>query len=291
MELLVTIRNKSNYEKLLALADGAIVGNRFTTSYHLDNNDIVEINNYCKANNKKVYIVIDNFISEDELLSLNEYFYFIEGLNVDGIYFHDLGIYTIADSYGLKNKLIYDGKSVLCNSLDSAYMLSKGIDSVLISRELTLKEIKDIVKNNDGQVDLQIFGHIRLSYSKRKFLSNYFREINREYDYLNKESLFLIEEKRDYKMPIVEDNDGTFIYSDFVVEMFEEMPELSSSIKRGIVDTLFINDDNKIVEVCRNYKRINEANAKFLKESLYHNYPDRYSKGYLYQKTNITKDE
>ena len=65
----------------------------------------------------------------------------------------------------------------------------------------------------------------------------------------------------------------------------------TSSIKRGIVDTLFINDDNKIVEVCRNYKRINEANAKFLKESLYHNYPDRYSKGYLYQKTNITKDE
>ena len=92
-------------------------------------------------------------------------------------------------------------------------------------------------------------------------------------------------------MPIVEDDYGTCIYTDYILEMFNELPELRPYLKRGIIDTMFIEDDGLIVQICRDYKRLTEQNKAFLKESLYHNYPDEYSSGYLYQKTNITKDE
>ena len=291
MEILVTLRKLEQLEKILPFTDGVICGRHFTTGYRFSMKELEQICRYCRALNKKFYIVMDNFISEDEKILMYDYLNAIENMNVDGIYFHDLGVMDAARSYGLTSKLIYDGKSVLCNSLDTAFMLEKGIDSVVLSRELTLSEIKEIARNNPGRVDLQIFGHLRLSYSRRRFLSNYFSQIGKDYDYFDKESLRLVEEQREYRMPIVEDGNGTFIYSDFIFAMFSQICELQPYLKRGIIDTLFIEDENRIVQVCRDYRRISEYNKQFIENSFYHNFPDNYSSGYLFRKTNISKDE
>lgn len=290
MESLVTLRNTNYIDKIVTVCDGFIVGSLFTSGYAYTINDLSNINKYCKAHNKKIYIVIDNFISEEDKMQLINYIDFIKGLDVDGIYFHDLGVYDICRSYDMQNLLIYDGQTIICNSLDVAFYMSKGINGVVLSRELTLEEISGIVKNNPRCCDLLIFGHTRLSYSKRKFLTNYFSQINKEYDFSNSDSLYLIEEMRNYKMPIVEDDSGTKIYTDYIFNMYNELPELKPYIKRGIVDSLFINDE-RIITVLRDIKRITKENATFLFDGLKKNYPDDYSSGYLYQKTNITKDE
>ncbi|MBQ9425922.1 MAG: U32 family peptidase [Erysipelotrichaceae bacterium] len=291
MELLLTLRKIDMLEKVLPLVDGIICGKYFCSAYRFSKEELVQIRKYCYSLGKKFYIVMDNFISEDEKMLMYEYLDFIDTLNVDGIFFHDLGVFDAVRSYSLRSRLIYDGKSVMCNSLDAAFMLDQGIDSVMISRELTLEEVKEIAVNHPGKIDMQIFGHLRMSYSRRRFLSNYFRQIRKEYDYFDKETLSLIEEKREYKMPIMEDEGGTFIYTDYIFTMFDELCELRPYLKRGIIDTLFVEDANKIAQVCRDYRRINESNRDFIRESFYHNYPDHYSSGYLYQKTNITKDE
>ena len=291
MELLVTLRHIESLEKILPFADGVILGSHFTNGYHLSLEEIAQSVRFCRTFHKKVYIIMDDFISEDEKMLMYDYLDFIDGLNVDGIYFHDLGIYNAAKFYGLVSKLIYDGKTVMCNSLDTAFLLDKGIDSIVISRELTYPEVKEILKNHSGRIDLQIFGHLRMSYSRRHFLKNYFKQIGKEYDYSGKETLSLVEEQREYKMPIIEDEDGTYIYTDYIFEMFNEICEVKNDIKRGIIDTLFIDDLNLICQVLRDYRRINMGNRSFIKESFMHNHPGNYSTGYFYQKTNISKDE
>ena len=290
MELLLTLRKRNLLEKVLPFVDGIIVGKFFTSSYHCSLKEIVEINVICKAQQRKVYLVLDDFISEDDLDALDKYLEFIRKLEPDGLFFHDLGIITAAKKHGLSDKLIYDGKTMACNSLDTAFLLSKGIASVVLSRELTLQEIARILQNNPGQIDLQIFGHQRLSYSKRRFLTNYFKEIHKEYDYFGNENMFLIEEQRDYKLPIVENEEGTFIYSDYVLEMFQELPDLMPYLKHGIVDSLFI-EDQTIIDVCRDLHRLTAENKTFLRGNLYQNHPDSYGSGFLYQRTNISKDE
>ncbi len=290
MELLFTLRRLEPLEKLLPFADGIVTGRFFTTGYHLSLDEIRQASRFCKTFHKKFYIVMDDFISEDEKMLMYDYLDFIDSIDVDGIFFHDLGVYNAAKSYGMLSKLIYDGKTVLCNSLDSAFLLDQGIDSVMFSRELTFEEVKEIVKNLSGRVNMQIFGHLRMSYSKRNFLSNYFRQIGKDYDFKGKETLSLVEEQREYKMPIVEDEDGTYIYTDYVFEMFSEISELKNDLKRGIVDTLFIEDDALIAQVLRDYKRVSATNGKFIRDSFLHNHPGNYSSGYLYQKTNISKE-
>lgn len=289
--MLLTLRKIELLEKVLPFVDGVLCGKYFTTAYRFTLEELSQIRKYCAVMGKKFYIVMDQFVSEDEKMLLYDYMDFIDSLDVDGIYFHDLGVFDAARSYDLTRKLIYDGKSVMCNSLDLSFMLDRGIDSVMISRELTFEEVKQIVRNNPYRVDMQIFGHLRMSYSKRRFLNNYFRQIGKEYDYFDKESLSLVEEKREYRMPIMEDESGTHIYTDYILTMFDEIPILRPYLKRGIIDTLFIEDENKIAQICRDYRRINENNVDFIRKSFYHNYPDHYSSGYLYQKTNITKDE
>ena len=290
MELLVTLRNTKNFDKIINICDGLIVGSLFASGYKFSLNDLIKINTICKKNNRKFYIAMDNFISESDKVQLFNYLDFINKLDVDGVYFHDLGVYDAAKTYGMENKLIYDGHTIICNSLDVAFYMSKGLNGVVLSRELTLEEITQILKNNPGSCDLTIFGHTRMSYSKRRFLTNYFKEINEQYDYLNKESLTLVEEKREYRMPIVEDGSGTKIYTDYIFEMYEELPDLSKYINRAIIDTMFINS-TIVPIVLRDHKRLTKENASFLLESLKMNFPDNYSTGYLYQKTNITKDE
>lgn len=290
MELLVTLRNTKDIDKLRTTCDGFIAGSYFTSGYKYTVEQLRQLNSYCKVNKLKLYISIDNFVSEEEKPELINYIGFIKTLNVDGIYFHDLGIYDIAKEYGIVDKLIYDGQTIICNSLDVAFYMSKGINGVVLSRELTLDEIDNIVKNNSNCCDLMVFGHPRLSYSKRKFLTNYFKEINTDYNFINKDTLSLIEEKREYKMPIVEDFSGTKIYADYIFQMYKEIPNLRPYIKRAIVDTLFI-DNSMITAVLRDYKRITNENSSFLFDGLKMNYPENYSTGYLYQKTNITKDE
>lgn len=290
MEVLVTLRNTKRIEKLRSACDGFIVGGLFSSGYNYSAEDISRINKYCKDNNLKFYITIENFISEDDKVQLLSYMDYIKSLNVDGIYFHDLGVYDVANSYGLVSKLIYDGQTIICNSLDVAFYKSKGINGVVLSRELTLSELTEILRHNPLDCDVMVFGHPRLSYSKRKFLTNYFKEINANYDFFNKHTLSLVEEQREYRMPIVEDASGTKIYADYIFQMYKEIGSIKHYIRRAIVDSLFI-DDETIACVARDYKRITSENASFLLDSLNMNFKNDYSTGYLYQKTNITKDE
>jgi len=291
MELLVTLRKKSLLEKIEPIVDGVIIGRLFTSAYNYSLQEIRDIAEYCHDNALKCYIAMDNFISEDDLETLDAYLMFIRELNLDGIYYHDLCVVERAIPYGLLPRLIYDGKTVLCNTLDTAFVLSQGIRSAVISRELTLPEVRHIVEGNPHRVDMQIFGHLRMSYSRRKFLTNYFNEINREYDYLNKETLKLVEEKRDYALPIMEDDQGTMIYTDYIFEMFRELCDLRDNLRAGIIDTLFIEDESLIIQICRDYARLTPENREFIRNNLIYNHPDNYSTGYLYQKTNISKDE
>lgn len=291
MELLVTLRKKSLLEKVTPSVDGVIIGRVFTSGYHYTLEEIRDISTYCHENYLKCYIAMDNFISEDDLETLDAYLAFLRELDISGIYFHDLGVLERAIPYGLLPKLIYDGKTVLCNSLDTAFMLKQGIGSAVISRELTLSEVRHIIQNNSGRVDMQIFGHLRLSYSRRKFLTNYFKQIGKEYDYLNKETLKLVEEKRDYALPIVEDDQGTMIYSDYIFEMVRELVEFRKDLRAGIIETLFMEDENLIVQICRDFSRLTIENKEFIRNNLIYNHPDNYATGFLYQKTNINKDE
>lgn len=291
MELLLTLKDKDLLKKLGAKdPDGIIFGGVFSHKYNYSLDEMESINEYCLERNIKRYISIDVFIGEDDLKTFYEYLTFIKRLNPDGIYFTDLAVINCCRNFNIENKLIYDPETLLTNSNDIGFYLKRDIDIVL-ARELTLKEIIDIVKRYPLKLDMQVFGHLKMSYSKRKMLSNYFKEINMLTNVYNKDNITLVEESRDYKLPIKENKYGTCIYSDFIFEMYQEYPLLSRLLKRGIIDTSFI-DNDVIVDLIRDLNRITEENSEFLEESFIQRNSDyHFESGYLYKKTVDKKEE
>ena len=291
MELLVTLKNKDILDRLVQMkVDGIVFGGPFSMKFDYSLDEIKEINENCLKHNIKRYIDIDTFISEFDLKKLSEYLEFLSNLDIDGIYFNDLAVINCASKFNLNNKLIYDTSTLMTNTNDISFYLEKGIDAVL-ARELTLDEIIEIVKIHPYKLDMQVFGYLRMSYSKRKFLSNYFKYINKDENIVNKDDLSLVEESRNYKLPIKETEYGTCIYTDYVLLMYEEIAYLSKLLKRGIINSEFI-DNETLFDLIRDAKRLNTENSVFLKSTFIYKHPHyRFSTGYLYQKTVNKKEE
>lgn len=291
MELLVSLTKISILNKLNKdLADGVIFGHEFSLKYNYSNEEILRINKICLDKGLKRYVSIDAFVGENDLQTLDSYMFFLTRINPDGIYFSDMAVIEAAKRYNLVNRLIYDPVTLTTNSNDIDFYLDNGID-VCLARELTLEEIVEIIKEHPYQLDMQIFGHLRMSYSKRKFLTNYFNEINKDIEYIDKDNLTLVEESRNYKLPIKETKYGTCIYTDYVLMMYEEYVFLKSLCKRTIVDSEFL-DLDVLFDVLRDARRINPDNSEFLKNAFIQRHPEyTFSTGYLYQKTVNKKEE
>ena len=292
MELLVTLSNINLLNKYTkGNVDGLLFGGPLSLRFNYSLKEIEMINEYCLKESLKRYVTIDAFISEYDRVLVNDYLEFLKKLDVDGIYFTDLGIINVAGGMDLTNKLIYDPDTLLTNSLDVNFFLRQGIGTVL-ARELSFDEVKDILEKNPAKCDMQVFGHLKMSYSKRQFMTNYFKYIGKEVDVLNKRSIRLVEENRNYKLPIIEDKYGTRIYSDYVLLMYKEYLELRPLLKRAIIDDTFIEKNELILAALRDYKRVSNMNAEFLEENitgLYNNVS--FSNGYLSNKTSKVKEE
>lgn len=291
MEILITLSDIKNLRRMSQYApDGLIFGSLFSTRFKYSRPKFERINEYCLENNIKRYINVDAFIFEHDKGELYKYFEYLKEINPNGIYFSDLGIINIAKRLGMADKLIYDPDTLMTNSLDVAFYLKQDL-GVVLARELSLKETLDIIKNNPLQLDMQIFGHLKMSNSRREFLTNYFKHLGIEKDIKNKKTIRLMEENRSYVLPIVEDEFGTRIYTDYCLVMYREIAYLKEYLKRAIIDDNFIEGDIAF-EVIRDTRKITVDNSEFLYKSLIERYPYiNLSSGYLYQKTTKTKEE
>ena len=291
MELLVTLKKIEYLKKLKEFGvKGVICGTPvFSSRFFFNLEELKQIKQECVNNGLDLYVSIDTMIEEKDRLLLIEYLDFLKKLDVDGIYFSDLAVYSVAKDFGLEDLLIYDPTTLMTNSLDANFYLSLGISSVVLAREITLEEILNIAKRTDNRVEMQIFGYLKTATSKRRFLSNYFKHLGQTYDVTDKESLRIVEETRDYEMPILENKYGTQIFTDYILNTYIEYPVLSKVLKRGIIDDIFLSEA-ELFDVLRDYSSLNEDNASLLLNNLKLKYYDRsFDTGYLYQKTNTTK--
>lgn len=291
MEILITLSDMKNLKRMGQYApDGIIFGSLFSTRFKYSKVKFERINAYCLENNIKRYINVDAFIYEHDKGDLYKYFEYLKEINLDGIYFSDLGIINVAKRLGMADKLIYDPDTLMTNSLDVAFYLKQGL-GVVLARELSLKEVLNIIKNNPRKLDMQVFGHLKMSNSRRGFLTNYFKHLGQEINIKNKKTIRLIEENRNYTLPIIEDEYGTRIYTDYCFIMYREIAYLKDYIKRVIIDDNFIEGDIAL-EMIRDLRRINIDNSDYLYKTLAERYPYiNLSSAYLYQKTTKKKEE
>ena len=125
--------------------------------------DYRKIRKYAKDNGRKIYITINTLIRDSELERVFDVLKEIEKCGVDGIIVQDLGVIRL-----LKNHFptlgIHASTQLAVHTNYGVKMLRElGAERVVLSRELSLKEIEKIRKNNP-EIELKVFIHGAMCY-------------------------------------------------------------------------------------------------------------------------------
>ncbi len=239
-----------NFEKMKAAirygADAVyMAGQIFGMRAAADNFTLEEMKEaveYAHLRNVKVYLTVNTMPRENEYPVLEKYFSDIKDIPFDALIVADIGVISVAKKL-LPNVDIHI--STQANSV-SSYACREwqrlGATRIVLARELTLAEIKEIRRNIPKELELEAFihGSMCVSYSGRCLLSNFLidRDANRgmcaqpcRWNYKIREREYeIVEEKRpDIPIPVTEINGETFIMSSKDMCMIEHIPDLMES--------------------------------------------------------------
>ena len=209
----------------------------------------------------------------------------LEPGQIDRIYFSDPALVTIAEERGMKEKLVYRPEMLAVSTFDAAWWMSQQIGSVSVSPLLTRDEITDILRKCPG-LQVTVHGRLLMSVSGRPLLSAYREDTGTAFE-TDGRDLFLQEAKREGLMPVFETQTGTYIYSDFVQESFEDLNLFASCGADSFYIERLGSEVQEIAEAIKAIRRIlNGSDAKEEEERYRRLFPELpLSEGYYGQKT------
>lgn len=179
---------------------------------------------------KKIYVTVNIFAHEADFEDLPAYLKQLEGLGVDGAIVSDPGIIALAQEVAPRLPLHLSTQANNTNSYSVRFWLKQGIERVVLARELTLDELREVRAKVDGGLEIFIHGAMCMSYSGRCLLSNYLtgRDANRgECTQPCRWGYALVEEKRPGEIfPIEEDERGTYVFNSHDLCLLPHLPLL-----------------------------------------------------------------
>lgn len=232
-----------NMEKLkMAVIYGAdaiyIGGEKFglrASAGNFDTEQIREAVRFVHENGRKLYVTVNIIPHNEDLIGLAEYLSELEDAGVDAIIFSDPGVYMAAKESVPNMELHLSTQANNTNYQSAAFWFKQGVKRIVLARELSFKEIKEIVEKSPKELEFEAFVHgsMCMSYSGRCLLSNYMtgRDANRgECAHPCRYKYYLVEEKRPGEyIPVEEDERGTYIMNSKDLCMIEQIPELIES--------------------------------------------------------------
>lgn len=190
---------------------------------------------FAHERNKKVYITVNIFAHNEDIDIFKEYIKTLDSMGIDAFIVSDPGIFTIIKET-VKNAEIHISTQANTTNYQSVMFWHKlGAKRIVLARELTFDEIRNIRSKIDESVELEAFVHgaMCISYSGRCLLSNFMtdRDANRgECSHPCRWKYALVEQKRPGEYYPIEENDrGTYIMNSRDLCMIEHIPELIES--------------------------------------------------------------
>ena len=181
---------------------------------------------------KKVYLTLNIIPHNEDLEGLPEYLVKLKELKLDAVIVSDPGILSLVKSVIPEIEIHLSTQANTTNYASVNFWYKQGVNRIILARELTLEEIKEIVKKSPPDIKMETFIHgaMCISYSGRCLLSNYLisRDANRgDCAHSCRWKYYLMEEIRPGKfLPVYEDEKGTYIFNSKDLCMIEHLPLL-----------------------------------------------------------------
>ena len=174
IELLAPAKNKEcAFAAINAGADAVYIGaNAFGARKKASNSlsDITEIIEFAHKFLVKVYVTINTILYENELKDVENLIWKLYEIGVDAIIFQDFALFEM----NLPPIALHASTQCNNDSLEKIrFSKSLNIQRVVLPREFSLPEIKEVIKLVDIETEVFIHGALCVSYSGQCYLSNY----------------------------------------------------------------------------------------------------------------------
>ena len=134
--------------------------------------DIKEGCDFAHKYNKKIHVTVNIYPHEKDLDGLKEYLIELDKCGVDAIIVSSLYIMKVALSLNLRFEVHVSTQLSSNNTKTIEFFKELGVHRVVLGRECTIDEIKEIKKNSPLDIEVFIHGGLCSSYSGRCTLSN-----------------------------------------------------------------------------------------------------------------------
>lgn len=190
---------------------------------------------YAHSRGIKVHCTVNTMPRNDEAVRLPAHLEKLQSAGVDALIVADLGAFTLAGKYAPRCQRHISTQASISNYECARAWHDQGAQRVILARELSLDEIREIRAKTPASLEIECFVHgaMCVSYSGRCLLSNYMtgRDSNRgacaqpcRYQYA------LMEEKRPGEyFPVFEDEKGTYLMNSRDMCMIDHLDELCAA--------------------------------------------------------------
>lgn len=187
---------------------------------------------YAHSRGVKVHCTVNTVPRNDEVASLPAHLETLQSAGVDALIAADMGVFALAGKYAPRCQRHVSTQAGIANYESARAWHDLGAARVILARELSLDEIREIRAKTPKSLEVECFVHgaMCVSYSGRCLLSNYMtgRDSNRgacaqpcRYQYA------LMEEKRPGEyFPVFEDELGTYIMNSRDMCMIDHLDDL-----------------------------------------------------------------
>lgn len=203
-----------------------------TASKNFSLDDIKEATKIAHDLDKKVYLTLNVISHNKDLEGVDEYIQSLDEAGVDAFIVSDPGIFQKVKTLAPSKEIHISTQANITNTATVEFWKSLGADRVILARELSLEEIKEIKDEVKDSIMIEAFVHgaMCMSYSGRCLLSNFMtgRSANMgDCAHPCRYKYYLMEETRPGEYyPITEDEKGSYIMNSKDLCMINYIPEL-----------------------------------------------------------------
>jgi U32 family peptidase len=190
---------------------------------------------YAHSRNVKCHMTLNIFAHNEDIAPLREYLTQIRDIPVDAFIVSDPGVISIIKEVIPDAELHLSTQANMTNYATANFWYAQGVKRLVLARELTFEEIREIRENIPEDMELEAFIHgaMCISYSGRCLLSNFMinRDANRgQCAHPCRWKYQLMEEKRPGEYyPMEEDSRGTYIMNSKDLCMLEYIPQIAQA--------------------------------------------------------------
>ena len=194
--------------------------------------ELREAVSFCHSRNVKAYVTANILARTQEIREIPAFLELCQDAGVDAFILGDLGVFKAAERYAPRVERHISTQMGVVSAQTATAWYELGATRVVLARELSLDEIRDIRANIPRKLELEAFVHgaMCVSFSGRCLLSNYLAGRDANHGACAQPCRWkyaLMEEKRPGEyFPIEEDDGGAYIMNSRDLCMIEHIPEL-----------------------------------------------------------------